>query len=945
MVSPSTTTLGLPEHPDDGVNPWLLWAKWEGHHNPPSYHPLLCHLIDVGMVTHLLWENVVSPSLRRRLADALGMEESEAGRWIAFWGAMHDIGKASPTFQLQRRGDTFFSQLQKSGFRWHPNAETQKTPHGMVSDIVLREILVERGMKSPIACSIADGIGGHHGIFASPRERQAQGSQAIGKGAWVAYRTALTQALATYFMLPAPPTVETLSAPHALTIAGLVSVADWIGSNTTYFKHAALDAANVPSIDLMEYGAQSRTAAARALDELGWCGWSAPKTARSFKELFPLITEPRPLQTAVEQLLPQLSGPGLVVIEAPMGEGKTETAFLLQEHWAATLQQAGAYLGLPTQATSNSMFLRFAEFLKGRYADEKVNLQLLHGHAALSGLFQQLQHTHNRVFEPHGIFGETELDGAPANIVAAQWFSARKRGLLAPFGVGTIDQALLTVLPTKHGFVRIYGLAAKTVIIDEVHAYDTYMTTLLEQLLRWLGALGTSVAVLSATLPRSRRDALLAAYGQGADWMSVEPQTEASYPRISWITADICDAKPIASAKRSHPNIRLRWVEGTLPAMSNMPFELGEQLREALADGGCAAVICNTVRRAQQMYEALKHYFPGSAADGSGELDLFHARLLFRDRDAREERVLRRFGKHATDRPLRAVLIATQVIEQSLDLDFDLLITDHAPADLVLQRAGRVWRHERAWRPSSLTQPEVWICRPDVLSDGVPRFERGSTYVYDGHVLLRSWLVLRDRTSIHIPDDIEGIVETVYRDEEALADLIPALQATWEETRQQQQEETDDERKQAHFVYIKQPSFKGPFATLIGTAREEDAPELHPAHQARTRLIEETVSVICVDGTDDAPHLDGVPIKRSHTPTVVQSKHLLERSITINHRGVIRELLARKIPSGWAKSSLLRNYRLLAFSVDGTTTVGDYRIVLDPERGLIIGGDRDHTDI
>jgi CRISPR-associated endonuclease/helicase Cas3 len=165
-----------------------------------------------------------------------------------------------------------------------------------------------------------------------------------------------------------------------------------------------------------------------------------------------------------------------------------------------------------------------------------VNLQLLHGHAALSAELQLLRDNAAALFQPSSIHDE---DDHPhdATVVAAEWFTARKRGLLAPFGVGTVDQALLAVLKTRHGFVRLFGLGHKTVVVDEVHAYDTYMTTLLERLLHWLATLGASVVLLSATLPRGRLAALLDAFAAGrADTNSTAASGPAIlYPRISWV--------------------------------------------------------------------------------------------------------------------------------------------------------------------------------------------------------------------------------------------------------------------------------------------------------------------------------------------------------------------------------------------------------------------------
>ena len=228
------------------------------------------------------------------------------------------------------------------------------------------------------------------------------------------------------------------------------------------------------------------------------------------------------------------------------------------------------------------------------------------------------------------------------NVAASEWFTYRKRGLLAPYGVGTIDQALMAVLQTKHVFVRLFGLAHKTVIIDEVHAYDTYMTSLLELLLSWLRSVGASVVLLSATLPQARRRALLEAWTKGAPVpqggladgakgiSALSPASEAAYPRISWIENNIVRSDHFAATR--HVTLNLVRRSGDLK-------ELGKNLKHALRDGGCAAVICNTVRKAQEVYCALKSFF------SAGELDLFHARYPFNEREAREKRTLDRFGK------------------------------------------------------------------------------------------------------------------------------------------------------------------------------------------------------------------------------------------------------------------------------------------------------------
>jgi CRISPR-associated endonuclease/helicase Cas3 len=528
----------------------------------------------------------------------------------------------------------------------------------------------------------------------------------LGNHAWSDARHGLLTALAEALHLPGEPAPRAPSDDdHAffMLLAGLTSVADWVGSAQDFFPFAGGD------VDLAVYPKLAAVRAKTALKQLGWTGWRGNTSPTTFPQLFGF--PPRPLQEKAVALAASTTGPGLVVIEAPMGEGKTEAALFLSDYWNSTLGQSGLYVALPTQATSNQMFSRVKDFLANRYSAETVNLHLLHGQALLSDNYQQLRLA--------AVYDEPASQGTPGRVVAEGWFTPKKRGLLAPFAVGTIDQVLLAVLQTRHVFVRLFGLANKTILLDEVHAYDTYMSTLLERLVSWMAALGCSVVLLSATLPRARRQRLLTAFGASE---SVIPETP--YPRLLSVGDGKVTAISIPAARRM--SIALSWVEAAA---------LAAPLKDALRGGGCAAVICNTVGRAQEMYESLR-----TALEPEGiPVLLFHARFPFGQRDRLEKAILDRFGK-AGDRPYRAVLLATQVIEQSLDLDFDLLVTELAPVDLVLQRAGRLHRHSNRLRPASLNEAQLWLIQPDEFDEhGVAHFGKNE-YVYDRHILLRSYL-------------------------------------------------------------------------------------------------------------------------------------------------------------------------------------------------------------
>ncbi|MGA9994154.1 MAG: CRISPR-associated helicase Cas3' [Pyrinomonadaceae bacterium] len=955
--------------PHPNIDLYIFWAKTSHDaHNPHAFHPLLCHMIDVAIVAREMWRQVLPGAARHRIAQAFGLDvDSEVLEAIVAWIAgLHDLGKASPPFAL--RDD---SRATRNLHRLYTNTpfkrplhvpQAREAPHGYVTATELPYILIEDfGFPPALADGIGILIGGHHGVF--PRSEQTEGirnsGEKRGSVAWANARRALAIELAALLVIPMPVSLAyNLALDNATTmiLAGVVSVADWIGSNATYFQCASevTDSDEPKRIDAKDYLNKATGYARKALGELGWLGWPEPEAHRKFEELFPQFKNysPRDLQTQAVVIARKLDAPGIVVIEAPMGEGKTEAAMYLADHLNAQLNQRGSYFALPTQATSNQMFKRVREFLEQRYPNKNVLFQLLHGHAALSAEFQLLREEGDkaaRAFDVQQIDDDEKhkhSDCTPS-VVAAEWFTHRKRGLLAPFGVGTVDQALMAVLQTKHVFVRLFGLAHKTVIVDEVHAYDAYMSTLLERLLEWLAALASPVVLLSATLPRKRRDDLIKAYLKGlGSGNAIQPQTnevaneQDRYPRISWATAETRGVRHIQTSAQNTRILNLEWVDGRLPKDSSGVFALGEKLEEALKDGGCAAVICNTVQRAQDVYKALKSYFPIETDDGL-PLDLLHARYLFKDRADREARTLHRFGKegasitgrngyeHLVSRPRRAVLVSTQIIEQSLDLDFDLMVTDIAPVDLILQRAGRLHRHERKkeFRPPNLQHPTLWICEPEIKPDSTPDFGV-SEYVYDRHILLRSWLAVRDRANITIPDEIEELIESVYDAERVCTQS--EFEKVWYETKDKMREKLKRKEANAKNVRLSSP-LDEELLEDFNQQLEEDNPAIHKSLQAQTR-DDETPSVSVVFLT----HAEILQHSIAPKPDLETISFFLQRSVNLAMRRAVDVLLNEQPPTEWQETALLRHHRLIKLNENGEQQIGDYLFRVHPELGVVI---------
>ena len=888
----------------------LFWAKLGENIWPNEYHPVVSHLIDVGQVARRMWNDVAHKHIKQWVTERLGLGHNEeaAGAWLAFWVSAHDIGKVSPCFQFRdERTDALLQRLRDKGFNCPPSSKR----HGDISTRVLANELAQAAkwpsVSKAVAHNVAVSVGGHHGIF--PTDWMDMPG-ALANEKWVAARRDLLTVLARLFgvtNLPTPIPPRPCDQAVWMYLAGLTSAADWIGSNVAFFRPIGDATFLQHPFDECAYFQLADRNANDALKTLGWFGRDDVTTPISFKSLFPLISNPRPLQAAVARLVDQMNEPGLLIVEAPMGEGKTEAGWFAAANWDRRGGQ-GAYVALPTMATSNQMFGRVKTFLAAD-GEGKKNLMLQHGKAALNEKFDELKYE-ARIYD--------EEKGSSA-VVAESWFAANKKhGLLAPYGVGTIDQVLLAVLQTKHVFVRLFGLAGKCVILDEVHAYDAYMTTLMERLLRWLAALGCRVVLLSATLPKDKRLALLRAYA-GDEVQEAEGKP---YPRVTSVTVGgVPEVMHVEADKTRAKTVNLGWVTED---------QLIEQLKIALADGGCAAVIRNTVGLAQETYLR----FCDALKDAGVTVELFHARFPFGRRKQIEDNVLKAYGRTDDDmmegdrilsaphRPKKSILVATQVIEQSLDLDFDVMVSDVAPIDLVLQRAGRLQRHNRSERSSGLNEPQVWLIEPKIADKGVPWFGK-SEFVYARYVLLKSHVTLKAAAAIRLPDDLEGFVEQVYSAEQF---AIPAgWEMAFEESERELKEEQDNKQLNALDVAISHPD-QSPLEQQ-SQQLEEDNPEASKKIHAQTRDTDPSIQLIVVYRIEGFDFLDANgrdPFDENLAPDWHRLRQILDNEVIISHPGALRHFMDKPVPKGWRKCGMLRYHRVVRITSDGKSLTEDY---------------------
>lgn len=770
-----------------------------------SFHPAVYHMLDVGHVAQVLLTKA-SPRWRNILSHIFNFPANELHAWVPWLIALHDLGKVSAAFQ----------GMQQAGQRDRLNAEgfiltDLEIPHALLGRVAFMyetESLIQ--LPAYLRRIVSEMIGSHHGRFDRPANllhtylRNQRGEHP----SWIDYRAATVQLLTRILLLdgwPTSPEPPNLSA-SIMALTGFTILCDWIGSDSQHFQPA-------DHLPLDEYVIESRRRAVEAVTAAGFLQPGFSLAPVCFRELFPGISSPRPLQLAVD-LIPaeMLLEPCLVVIEAPTGEGKTEAALALARKIAAQRGTDELYYALPTAATSNQMFDRV-----NRYIHDNLRLdqqaKLVHSQAFLLSDRVQLRPLSNGGVEP--------TDSA-----VQDWFAPKKRALLAAFGVGTIDQAELGALNVAHNALRLVGLAGKTVILDEVHAYDAYMTTIIERLLEWLSAMGTSVILLSATLPRNRMNSLAKAYGCAPP---EENDPQAEYPRI-WVGTQ---NNAITLHPPAYQKARTIFTR-SLHLKNNSPQEKAAWLLDQVRDGGCICWITNTIARSQDIFaELLKQ------AGGDVRLMLLHSRFSVSEREEREKLLMNCFGPQGY-RPKKAVVIGTQVLEQSLDLDFDLMVSDLAPIDLLLQRAGRLHRHP--WRGaierSPHEMPVLWVYN-ERKADGsldISVDER----IYSRYMLLRTDQVLPKDKEISLPSAYRDLIECVYSPpmDDAASDLIDA----WREL----EKEIEQDRQEAEIHLLRPPLAGTPFCDTVQFTFDEDE-DRAGWMVGRTRKGEESITLLPVD--------------------------------------------------------------------------------------------------
>lgn len=938
-----------------GLGAATLWAWAKSDADPVTgeivgWLPVHQHLADTAVVAGLLWDRWLPPSVRRMMAADVGTEQ--AARSLAVWLAgQHDVGKISPAFAVQVPQLTY--PMRDAGLDFAGSIvgtpERQVARHEIVSHLTVSEWLVTaHGFDRSQALKLGSVLAAHHGRPPGPLAVQltASDTRLHGTGLWADARVELVESITTNLGADVAGWGDAaLSQPVLVLLSAFVIVADWIASSER-FPLVALG--EQPT----ETTAQRADRAWKALDlPAPWRPHPPAEDDLLFRDRFGIDGDPRPIQREMMRLAREVPKPTLMILEADTGIGKTEAALAAAEILAARFERSGIFLGLPTQATADGMFARLLRWAGRLDLEVPVNVFLAHGKAALNEQNARMQQNarFRSIGDPGRRGGDDEL------VRAHEWFSAPKRGPLSSLVVGTIDQVLFGALRTRHVALRHLALAGKVVVLDEVHAYDAYMSQYLERILHWLGAYEVPVIMLSATLPAERRKALVVAYESGLPKADItvrrgraarrSAQTEAapaaSEP-YSMLSGDIGYPSIVVARPGDSPQIvrpgdagRVRTLQ--IERIEDDDLSLSDLLQDALADGGCAVVIRNTVARAQQTAASLRATF------GEGTVSVAHSRFLGLDRAAKDRELLARFGPNG-DRPACHIVVASQVVEQSLDLDFDLLVSDIAPVDLLVQRAGRLHRHPRSGRPDRVSTPRLVITGAH-WKHSPPETYRGNTMVYDPYVLLRTFAVLDGKSEITLPGDTPALVQAVYRDDSL---------GLWEERMQSERLRSQDAstRSRAKATTFRLDEVRRePKANLINWIRfDAGDPDRDPLAQGAVRDTDETLEVLVLQEVDGALRTPswlgqgkgGIPI-----PTEARPPHWLEnimlgcslrlpaalcRGALIDQH--IRTLEDRYPAPAWHGSHALRGELVLVVDELGTAVLEPFELTYTAEDGL-----------
>lgn len=875
-----------------------LWGKSSGLDKP---YPLVCHLLDTASAAQVLTERMLPRSLATAVSSHAGLGAEEWVETVRVLAGWHDVGKASCGFQNL---DSSACPMWARGSRDSVRARG----HALAGAWLTWDRLEH--LPTRTRSRLAQIIGGHHGRIplldlhhleawggAAQVDENPSGELDEARG-WLWDTLDGTVGTLPEVVMPTP------AASIALAV---VVLADWVASDEALIREhqSALETEG------FEPSQHHRRALQLAESYVDAAGLVAPKRRR-LPEPGDLIegNEPtwRSLQASIDNSFCP-TGPGIAVVCAPTGEGKTEAALIAAAKFSSASDRHGMFFAMPTVATAEGLHDRLRKCIEKLAPDGELPiLRRVHSQALLADC---------------DVSAAVSNDSATMR-AAASWMRGTRKSLLAPFGVGTIDQVLLGALRGKHSPLRILGAATGVLIVDEVHALDPYMRKLLCRAVEWLAALGAPVVILSATLPPKRVRELMLAYQEGCGFSGDVPVTLEGYPSwVAWTATDGCSGEQAEPSRRWDLQVAINTVE----RRQTTQHIAEAALRASKSDGGrCVLVVRSTVAAAQETYQAIRG-LDQSLVHGES-VEIVHSRLPRGDRQRRADVILKRLGNDLSQRPERLIVVATQVVEQSFDVDFDMLITDPAPLAALLQRAGRVRRHRTPAVGEHVSVAVVW-----------PLDQRGEpshwSPIYSRADLMGAFACITSAgtastLTVRVPDDIPTIVERADVEADETFDFADEDAADAADATLAQLVRIDAEKSLASNWAIPPPKPDAPLHQLTGHL---DTDETHPGtrHQARSTLILPCTS------TPDGWHLaDGAVIESEprQRPSLEAIRAVFEQSIPVSYPnpGWAGEL--RQLAGAWDRTPVAQA-QILDVS-DGPCRIGEWSLHVDSEAGLII---------
>ncbi|MFJ3799936.1 CRISPR-associated helicase Cas3' [Streptomyces sp. NPDC090088] len=936
------------------------WGKFDRGELPGqmAVYSLLFHMLDAAAVAGAVWDLYLARAQRRLIAQGLGVTLTEARRLVMFFSGLHDLGKLSAFQEQEAHPWARLSDNLRADTRgW------RRMPHERASMHSALHLLAEAGYDIDTSDSpgvrVAQMLGGHHGRFLQldldGAAKRSRVDAALGGPVWQDLRRryfALVRHLTGATIVPAE-----ISVPAAVLITGVGAMADRLTSQ----RHYWLPKARAPAFSAGEHYGQALAVAAGLVHESGLARITLPDTP--FTQAHKGLTAPNDLQASLMGQLDAAaskSGAGIAVVTDATGGGKTITGLEAARILNTASGTAGILWLLPTTATTDAAYDTLETYVAA-HGPEHAPVSLVHSHSYSNSAYSDHRLAAHEPSTTDEFWDEDDrtapADGRPEEKVTVPdgWLRGWDRALLAQFTAATHDQALMAVLPVRFSALRMLALSGRTVIVDEVHAMSPFMQHMLGRLLHWLGALGTPVVLLSATLPEHISRDLVRHYLAGAG----RPHTttaglECHPPYPGWLFAAAADAsltritpaaaEAHAARHRRHAHLSLHPVrhpsctdpENT-PARETRLERIAAELAPVLEGGGCAVVYCATMDDAQTTYRHLNTLTgPGLA---EGELLLLHARIPGHTRETLTRRIRSTLGPTG-QRPARLVIVTTSLLDMSLDIDADVMISDLAALHTLLQRLGRLRRFEHLWGTG--TRRPAWLDGlPARLSVLQPTDHQGRTLIppawrtLEAAFLQHATADLIKRRPGHIlaltlPDDVQHLVETVHGDAEELARTTPHLHqrhTAYQSRRRIQQHHSD-----LPLIPVWQDTL-----SLSDLHRHH----LH-ARDAATRLGVMPRRLLPVyrapDGqlTLDAAATRPLPMDRK--PTTGQVRSILQHTLPVPAAWVADRRQTPRTPTAWKKHALLADLVLLEHHGDTPhqpVHFGRHTLRLDPGLGLV----------